>query len=155
MSVRLSSTNLQFSHLYLSSYLLIIYSHSNLTNGPPISSLLQTGNSLLRSNLFVLFVLAALLLDCRFPCAWTSSTTIFPESKSPNGRLTDAKPPGSSSWIVPQGFLKTNSSRNSRVSCEATNSSSSTTRGSSRPACSGGVLAFIRSRHRAPRDPNI
>jgi len=88
---------------------------------------------LLSANSFVLLALAALLVDCRFPCVWTNLTTIFPEDKSRSVPLTVAKPHGSCYWTMPREFSKIVFSRNFPVCYAATNFSSSTTRASSRP----------------------
>src|SRR5260370_5741280 len=78
--------------------------------------------------------LSRLLLDCRFPCVWTNSTTASLASKLRSVHLTVAKPPDYCPWIVPQDFLKTVCSRNFQDFSDGRSSSSSTMCASSRPA---------------------
>src|SRR6266702_7097716 len=103
------------------------------------------------ANLFVLLALAALLLDCRFPCDWTNSTIVSLESRLRSVHLTSASLRGSFYSIVLQEFSKIVCSWNFQVFCGATSSSSSITHASFLPACSGGAPASILSLLRGPR----
>src|SRR6266568_2938547 len=89
------------------------------------------------ANLFVLLALAALLLDCRFPCDWTNSTIVSLESRLRSVHLTNASLRGSFYSIVLQEFSKIVCSWNFQVFCGATSSSSSITHASSLPAYPG------------------
>src|SRR5260370_36229330 len=107
-----------------------------------------------RSNLFVLRVLQALLLDCRIPCDWTNSTTTSRASKLRSVPWSVAKHRDCCSWIASQELSKIACSRSFPVSCEGTNSWFSTMRESSPPACLEDVPGLIRTLLRGPQKQN-
>ena len=102
--------------LILKEVLFLIYPHlteREWTNSSPCSG----------SVVVLSFVTAALLVDYPLPCAWTNSTTIFPEDRSLNGLWTAEKPRGSCNLIGSQASSETGCSRNSPICCAETNSS--------------------------------
>src|SRR6267142_3979953 len=155
MSVCLSRRKLQLSNLLVNPYMGTSYSKYGLDRSFHQTCSVMAQSYELGSNQLVLSALAALLVDCRFSCVWTSSTTISHESKSLSGHSIAARHRGSCSWIALQEFSKTVSSWSFPVSCEATSFWLSTMRESFRRVYSGGVQAFIRTLFRGPLRPSI
>src|SRR5258705_11500772 len=95
MSVWLSRKFQVGIHFYLSHCNSIYYGQLGLGDKQPSFCPESLGTSLRKANPFVLLGLAALLVDCRFPCAWMNLTIVSRASKSLSVLSTAAKPRGS------------------------------------------------------------